>query len=343
MSPIHKDGAEVDDSVREFDVDDAAAEFEKVWNADADRPSKDEPEADETADNEDTDGAADGADDTDDESSDERDDDGGEDDGANADQVVIKDDFKIKHTVDGEEREFTVGELKRLAGQEASLTRKSKEVAEKRKQVDSQAAAHVAMLDKMLERAKKKFEPYANLDFLALAKNPEISGEELSALRDAAKSAFDDVQFLEQDMGNLAEALRKQRHDELRSQAAETVKILSDPEKGIKGFNEQLYTDIVKFAVEQGIPQEVANEIVDPVSLKIAHMAMLYARGQKEVQRTPSAKKKAPKRIVKGTNNSAANKEALGSKKNAAMTRLEREGSVDAAAEAFMAGWAAGD
>src|SRR3546814_20739928 len=59
-------------------------------------------------------------------------DDLGDDDGSNdekpAPKAVPEDDAVVKVVVDGEEKEVTVGSLKRLAGQEAALTRKSQEV-----------------------------------------------------------------------------------------------------------------------------------------------------------------------------------------------------------------------
>src|SRR3546814_1978025 len=45
-----------------------------------------------------------------------------------APKAVPEDDAVVKVVVDGEETEVTVGSLKRLAGQEAALTRKSQEV-----------------------------------------------------------------------------------------------------------------------------------------------------------------------------------------------------------------------
>ena len=106
---------------------------------------------------------------------------------------VDSDDTYVKVKVGDEEKEVSVKDLKRLYGQEASLTRKSQEVAEQRRVADESAAKNVAALNVMLEKAKAKAAPYAALDWLAISKNPAISAAEASALRDEAKAAMDDV------------------------------------------------------------------------------------------------------------------------------------------------------
>jgi hypothetical protein len=144
MSTIQTDVATNDFN----DGADAADAFSSLWGLDAERPSEDtidEPKKktkqEEPAEDEDTNEGAEGddktseetpEDDDDAEGDDEGDDGEGDEDDKEGDEtptVEIKDDHKFKVTVDGEEREFTLGSLKRLAGQEASLTRKSQEVA----------------------------------------------------------------------------------------------------------------------------------------------------------------------------------------------------------------------
>jgi hypothetical protein len=337
------------------DTFDAADAFSKLWNKDAATPSNTKAEDDEDEQSEeDTEGSeteteTEGEDG--DEQSTEDAEDEGEEEEANDDNVVVKDEYKVKVPVDGEDKEFSIGDLKRLAGQEASLTRKSQEVATKRKQIDTQAATHVAALKVLIERADKRFEPYANLDLLTLSRNAEISNEELTAIREARDAAFADKQFLTQELGAFTEALQKQRASELREQAAETVKVLSDPEKGIPGFSEKLYGEMMQFATDQGVPPEAVNEIVDPISLKILHMAMQYARGAKKVKvetdpkaKSKKDKQKAPKRIVKSISNTDSTKEALGKGKpeaeQAAMKRLRQSGSSEDAVAAFAARFA---
>jgi hypothetical protein len=339
MSTIHQDvSEELNDGI---DAEDA---FSKLWKLDAPQePSGDNDEDDQqdTAEDKLNDDAAEG----DDEGSEEtpetdEDAEGDEDDGDNEPTVEIKDDHKVKVSVDGEEREFTFGSLKRLAGQEASLTRKSQEVATQRKAVGEHGAVLLAQSHALLTRAKERYAPYANIDLLAAAKDPNISAEELVAVRNAAKLAYEDVQYLESETSRVAEALRYQARQELMEQAQESLKTLQDPDQGIEGFNQQLYGDICNFAVEQGLPAELVNDLVNPAAIKLINMARLYMKGQKAVQTAKSDTKKAPKRIVKATTSPDQTRKVIKTAKaNEPMKRLQNSGSVDDAAAAFEARW----
>lgn len=154
MSPINIDGATQDTEI--VPSEDAEDMFAKMWGLDAETPSKDT-ESDKDEDKDDAEGQ-DAEDDNEGSEETPETDDGeeGDEEGDDKDEgstVEVKDEHKFKVTVDGEEREFSLGQLKRLAGQEAALTRKSQEVAETRKTLDNQNAALLARSAKALERA----------------------------------------------------------------------------------------------------------------------------------------------------------------------------------------------
>jgi hypothetical protein len=356
MSTIRTDVAAEDlDGAQE-----AADAFSKLWGADADegQPSEtadDEPKtkkkpADEQDDEPNAE-AAEGDDETseetpegDDETEGDEDETEGDDEKEDAPTVEIKDDHKFKFTENGVEHEVSLGSLKRLAGQEAALTRKSQEVATQRKAVDEGNAAYLARAKMMLEKAQAEYEPFKKVDLLALSKDPNISQEELVAVRNAAQAAYEKVAFLEQDTNQVVEALRTQRRSELMEEARESIKVLSDPEKGIEGFNQTMYGEIRSFAVESGLPAEIVDDLVNPAAIKLINMARLYAKGQKNVQSAQPDKKKAPKRIVKSTASpEVAKKIVKTAKANEPMKRLQKSGSVDDAADAFAARWSSND
>ena len=164
------------------------------------------------------------------------------------------------------------------------------------------------------------------------------------SLSATAKAAYDEVAFLEQDTAGLVQALQTQARNELIEQARESIKILSDPEKGIEGFNQALYGEIRTFAIDSGLSAELVDGLVDPTAIKLINMARLYAKGQKNVQSAKADKKKAPKRIVKSTATAETTKKSTKTAKaNEPMKRLKQSGSVDDAADAFMARWSQAD
>jgi hypothetical protein len=98
-----------------------------------------------------------------------------------------------------------------------------------------------------------------------------------------------------------------------------------------------MYNDIRSFAVSSGMDAQVVNEMVDPVAFKILHMAMQYQKGKTAVTKTKKIDK-TPKRIIKGTPDEVV-KSAKADPKRAMMKKLQQSGSVDDAADAFLAQW----
>jgi hypothetical protein len=258
---------------------------------------------------------------------------------------VDSDETYVKVKVGDEEKEVSVKDLKRLYGQEASLTRKSQEVADQRKAVDTQLATNVAALNVMLEKAKAKAEPYQNIDWLAVAKNPNISAEEAAALRAEAKAVFDDVSFFEKDLGTLMTTINDKQKADTVAQAKTCIEALSTPgtdEKPnplhIEGWSDKVYDDLRSFARELGADPKAVNAMVDPVAFKVLHMAMQFKRGSSKVLTVKTDK--SPKKIVKTSSSTPASREnsASVSARNKAVTNLKKTGSEEDAVNAFLSG-----
>jgi hypothetical protein len=199
-----------------------------------------------------------------------------------------------------EEHEVPVKDLKRLWGQEAALTRKSQEAAEVKRKAEETGSKYVAGLEGLLSRAREAAKPYEQINFLALSKDPSVTAEELTALMAQAQSAHENVKYLESELTGVVQHVEQARQTNLRAQATECVKVLTDPKTGIEGWNGQMYNDLRSFAVDSGLPGNLVNELVDPVVFKLLHKAWLYDKGQKAVTKTTKIDK-TPKKIMKGT------------------------------------------
>jgi hypothetical protein len=250
---------------------------------------------------------------------------------ANADAVV-------KHKVDGKEVEIPVKDLTRLYGQEASLTRKSQELAAQKKIADETALKHAQGLDTLLTKAKEAYAPYEKLNFFALAKDPNISAEDLNILQSQARAAYDNVAFLTSELDATVQGFNKQRQDTLREQAQIAWNTLADPKTGIEGWSEPVYNSVREYAITNGIAKDVINELVDPAAIKLLHKAMLYDKGQKALTKTVKKTAKTPKKIIKGGAETAGKTKSTGPKGDAAaMKKLRESGSQDDAAAVFLA------
>src|SRR5512139_509631 len=170
----------------------------------------------------------------------------------------------VKVKVGEQEHEVPVKDLKRLFGQEASLTQKSQQVAQERQKVETELAQNTAATQALLQRAKARFEPYAKVDFNLAAQ--QLAPEEYTALRNEAMKAYEDVQFLEQHLGSFMKTINDQQQASLRERATAALKELGgeDPEKSIEGWNEKVYDDIRTYATTKlGVPSDIMNNLVD--------------------------------------------------------------------------------
>lgn len=352
MTTIPVDVADTDTGALSMDgaADAFLAQFGENDDASKKKPSEEQNDETEEVSNDET-PADDNAveDDTSDENpedaEDTDEDDGSEeDDKAKDKKYAESDDIYVKVKVGEDEHEVPVKDLKRLYGQEAALTRKSQEVAEQRKVADAKAASHVAALDVMLKRAQEKAAPYANIDWMGLAKNPDISAEEASALRGEAQRAFEDVQFLQNELGGFMQAIEVEQQKAFTVRAQECVKALTSPGTEdkpnpvyIEGWNDKTYDELRAFAIDLGADKADINKLVDPIAFKILHMAMQYKRGASKV--LTQKVNKTPKKIVKTSSTEAVTRKAATPGKTKAMEKLQRDGSVESAADAFLAGF----
>ena len=136
----------------------------------------------------------------------------------------------------------------------------------------------------LLKELKKDGSLIQRLTFLVASK--KMDANEFQQLRSEANSAYQDYQFLTQEADKFSKDLAEQQQTQLREQAKETVKIL---EKDIPNWNNELYNDVRSYAVQQGMEQQVVDQIVDPVAIKMIHKSRLYDEAKKKA----SIKKKS--------------------------------------------------
>ena len=168
-------------SQRVLDIDDVPDAILARWeDADENQPSEDgegtadQPveEAEETVDEVDLTEADEADQDEEDEETELEEDeteteDQEEDDEDDEDTVQLaQDDDIVEITVDGKVVQHSVAQLKRLAGQEASLTRKSQETASKRKEAEDAISKNHAVFQTLLAKAEERHKPYADVDML---------------------------------------------------------------------------------------------------------------------------------------------------------------------------------
>ena len=303
----------IDDTDGTFETEhDTADAFLKLL--DAEEPSEEErkegeTEADEKAeDTEDNSKADDNEGETEDaeEPSEDADEDEGKAEKTEAKKYADDEGTYVKVKVGEEEHEVAVKDLKRLFGQEASLTKKSQEVAERAKAAEAAQTKSLAALDVMVKRAKETADPYRNINWTVLMKDPNVPAEDVSALQEAARAAFENEAFLTGQLDSFVQETQQKQAAEQAQQAQACLKALTDETSPtyIKGWDQKLYDDMRAFAVNTGVSPQLVNNLVDPAAFKLIHMAMQFHKGAQKV--VTQQVNKAPKKIVKASTTSSA-------------------------------------
>lgn len=254
---------------------------------------------------------------------------------AKAPRYIDDEDAVVKVAVNGQELEVSVKDLKRLAGQEASLTHKSMELANRRKEAEEVGAYYAQGLQRLVQMAEEEYAPYANIDFLSAAKDPNISAEELRALREEAQTKYQKYQFLTQELGNYTQNMEQHRAQLMQAQAQATIQELTNPESGIPGWGPKLYEEVGNYAISRGMSPEVFSAIIDAPSLRVLHDAYRYDKAKKVATQKKAA---APKSVLKSSATPDSNRFG-DDKAKASLSKLRQSGRREDAVSAILAKW----
>lgn len=319
-----------------LDIDDAADAFLTRWE-DAEEPSEqsaeeaipdEEEQADASMEEDDSDDQAedelDEQDDADEEAEQEDDDE--------YEAVELDDDTLVDIQVNGKVEQASIKELKRLFGQEASLTQKSQEASSKRKEADEALSKTNVIMQKMIEQAEARYKPYAEVDMLVASR--QMDEGDFAQLRKEAKQAHEDLLFLQEEADNFYKDVQAKQQQAMQEAAREAVKVL---QADIPEWSNQLYDDIRSYAVSQGLNSEEVDRYVDPSVLKILHKARLYDQAK---QITTVKKKRTAKKVLKSKKAPANANQAKQQKMRQAKAKLQARGNdIDDVADLLLTRW----
>jgi hypothetical protein len=341
----------VNSEPKALDIDDAAEAILGRWDdgetlseVDEDATSEDLEETEVTEDELDDEEDDEGEDNLDDPETDELDDDDetdeDEDDEEDEDEpLAASDDQVVDISVNGESKKVSVKDLKRLYGQEASLTKKSQDLANQRKQSEEQLAQTHMSYQKLMERAEARYKPYADIDMLVASR--EMDAETFSQLRQDAKQAEDDLKFLQEESGQLVSQAQQNHQQATKEAAADCVKVLQEQ---LPDWGNELYADIRDYAVRSGLPKDQVDQYTDPQVIMLINKARLYDQSKQSAK-----SKKAKAKLTKsksGKTKVLSSKKAPPSKKSIQkanqqkqMDMLSGAKDLDDIAEALMSRW----
>jgi len=253
-------------------------------------------------------------------------------------EIEVSDDFVIPVKVNGQDVEVTVADLKRLAGQESAITQKAQALAETRRQVEQADRLARASYDKLLERTNARLKPYEGLDFVQLARNPNITDEQLRGLQEEHRTLMEEKAFLEEGLTHHTASLAEYQTQTLLAKAQENIQVLEDQASPfyVPDFR-QRYADLKDHAIKQGADKDFIDNLIDPWTWKLINDSLRLSTTtakaeQKKAAKVPPVSAKRVKR-TRGSNRvetGAAANRSTALRKLRANPRSER-----AAADAF--------
>ena len=256
----------------------------------------------------------------------------------------IDDETQVEIIVDGETQRVSIAALKRLHGQEASLTRKSQDLASQRKQADAALQKADISYQKLLERAEARAKPYTEVDMLVASR--QMDADDFAKLRAEAKDAEADLKFLKEEANAFYRDAQDQQAKLHQQAASECVKVLQSQ---MPDWGNDVYNDIRAYAVSQGLQQEQVDQYVDPAVIMLLNKARLYDQ-TKATAETKKAKSKVirakdgnkGKKILRSTKSPVSDDSAVRRAKKAQQmlrSNPSRNGDADDIAEALLARW----
>lgn len=253
--------------------------------------------------------------------------------------LAASDDQIVDINVNGESKQVSVKDLKRLYGQEASLTKKSQDLANQRKQSDESLAQTQLSYQKLLERAEARFKPYADIDMLVASR--QMDPDTFAQLRQDAKQAEEDLTFLKEESNTLVSQQQQQFAEQSKEAAANCVQVLQEQ---LPDWGNELYSDIRNYAVKSGLPQEQVDQYTDPQVIMLINKARLYDQSKQSAKskkaKAKLTKSKSGKTKVLSSRKAPVSKEASAERKRqAAIKNLHGHSDLDDIAAALMSGW----
>lgn len=270
------------------------------------------------------DDSADESDDTDAEAS--------EDDDVESEETPAKaadDEDEVTVPVNGKDMKVKVKDLKRLFGQEASLTQKSQALSEATRATEAQGIYLAKILDARLAQANAKVAKYAGVDLFKASR--ELEPADFDAIRGAQADAASELKLLQEEAAQFVSNAQNTRMEVLRGRAKAALVEIS---KSIPEWNDELYGKIRTYAVSQGLDRDSVNEIVDPGAILMMHKAMKFDAASAKTDSVTKKVIKSSKKVIKKSDNPS---DFVASRLKQVSAAAAKSGDVDDLADLYLA------
>ena len=229
-------------------------------------------------------------------------------------QVIVK--------IDGEEQAVSFSDLIKGYSTEQSLSNKGRELGEARKELEAEREAQLAEINKIgqasaavLLSEEQQFAKQYH-DFESKIQEARDNGDtyELSELKDKREQAQQSYWNARKKREGIISQMEEQQSAVYEKQWVEALNYFNNSiTQYVPGFDESLAGEIRQFALEEGIPEEFIDTVVDPVMVKFVNDYRLLKQGvsKGEAKRKSAPAKKLPVKKAKSTVKKKADQEAM--------------------------------
>lgn len=229
-------------------------------------------------------------------------------------QVIVK--------IDGEEVPVSFSDLIKGYSTEQSLSNKGRELGEARKQLEAEREEQLAEISKIGEASTailmSEEQSYAKVyhDIESKIKQARADGDsfELSELKDKREEAQENYWTARKKREALTNQLETQQTALVEKQWQEQIEYFnSSITEYVPDFNEQIAGDIREFALKEGLPEDLINNIVDPTVVKFVNDYRILKTGvsKGEAKRKQAPSKKVPVKKAKSTTKKKADADQM--------------------------------
>ena len=242
-------------------------------------------------------------------------------------------------TVNGKEREVSLDELLSGYSRQSDYTRKTQELSEERKQMESlgqrynhevaqiqsERQQYMMNLQQIIESATGDLQQFSSVDWASLKESDPIEyvtkREEFRESQEKIQAVQYQHEYARQKHLNEEETLKKTVVREEHKKLVESMPEWGDPEA-----QKKLASDIKSYGLEQGFTGEELSSLVDHRSVLVLLKALKYDQMQNADVKSKKIKNK-PKVIRAGKGKSTS--DSSKSKRTAQMKRLRGTGHLD--------------
>lgn len=234
---------------------------------------------------------------------------------------------------DGEEVDFETYEVTLPSGEVVVLSdaiqgyKNAQALAAEREEfesVRSKFSDESGKVAKYLELARleadRVIEDYEDFDWASYKKDDPVGYVENREFLDRYKARRAEILEAQESL----EAERQEKADaDFKEKAREAGVVLA---RDIPGWNNEVYQQLMMYAVENGADAEEIANSVDPTIFKILHKAMQYDKGKQVVKAKVKRVGGSPTKVVKATAKVTSSSSPDGAKRKAIIKKMESGG-----------------